>query len=139
MANNYTMFSIAIGMLTDNERTWIRLFHDLSRKEDKSEFNKTFQNIDIESCWGFREEVIGDTWHIYSEESGWPENVCKIIHQFLADNRPGTYVTFTWAETCSKPRPGEFGGGAAFISDTGFGIRTTGDLVGDMVRQWEEG
>jgi hypothetical protein len=69
-------------------------------------------------------------------ESGSPEDVCDVLERFIKDNRPSGYVAFTWADTCSKPRPGEFGGGAAFVSAKGIDIMTTFDTIIKMKRQW---
>lgn len=50
--------------------------------------------------------------HLYAEHSGDPDNVLAFARKCGAEFRlPGKWG-FAWAETCSRLRPGEFGGGA---------------------------
>ena len=45
-------------------------------------------------------------------------SVDYLMQKFLAKWRPDDYLTINWACTCSKPRVGEFGGGATFVTAT---------------------
>jgi hypothetical protein len=53
---------------------------------------------------------------LYTEESGSPERVAHLVQKFLRRFRPKESWSLTYATTCSKPRAGEFGGGAVFIT-----------------------
>ena len=52
----------------------------------------------------------------YAEESGSPDNVAWLVQKFLKRFRPDQCWSLTYAATCSKPRVGEFGGGAVFVT-----------------------
>ncbi len=53
---------------------------------------------------------------LYSEECGHVDRVAHLIQKFLRDFRPHRCWSLTYATTCSKPRVGEFGGGAVFVT-----------------------
>src|SRR6185295_8666734 len=50
------------------------------------------------------------------EDNGNIDQVCHIVQKFLKQFRPNEYWTLTFAATCSKPRAGEFSGGAVFVT-----------------------
>ncbi len=39
-----------------------------------------------------------------------------LVQKFLKQFAPNDSWSLTWATTCSKPRAGEFGGGAVFVT-----------------------
>ena len=45
-----------------------------------------------------------------------PDNVVWLVRKFLKQFRPSECWSMTYAATCSKPRAGEFGGGAVFVT-----------------------
>ena len=53
---------------------------------------------------------------LYTEESGSPERVAHLVQKFLGRFRPNQCFSLTYATTCSKPRAGEFAGGAVFVT-----------------------
>lgn len=55
---------------------------------------------------------------IHSEENGCVDRVAHLVQKFLRQFRPGECWSLTYAGTCSKPRAGEFGGGAVFVTST---------------------
>ena len=69
-------------------------------------------------AWEFQKPA-GDLW-IYSEESGDPHHVGQFVRAFLARFRPKDSWHFTWAETCSRPIVGDFGGGGLFVTAKSF-------------------
>ena len=79
--------------LEDNEQGFCTEFHD---DHDKA-------------GWGHH------LW-LYAEECGDPDNVACLVRKFLKMFRPNDYWVLTYAATCSKPRAGEFGGGAVFVT-----------------------
>ena len=132
MANNYLQFSEAISQLTEEERAWCeaRLRH---LEEALPAFDKDGENensvpgapedepyLSGVMCLGFQwsidREQDGYCLWMYAEESGDVEHVALFAQEFLARFRPHDYFTLTWAETCSKPRIGEFSGGAIFVT-----------------------
>jgi hypothetical protein len=69
-----------------------------------------------------------DFW-IHASESGNLDQVASFISAFLRRFRPTHSWGLTWAETCSKPRIGEFGGGAVFVTATSIALFTAHDWL----------
>ena len=64
---------------------------------------------------------IGDDEHghhlwLYTEEYGEPSRVAHLVQMFLSQFRPHECWSLTYATSCSKPRLGEFAGGALFVT-----------------------
>lgn len=133
MANNYTQFSFIIQNLTPAEQAWTRdwltrlrtiatLIHDeddetplsppLSMKEGEDPLVTTIVSEGLCVDWEIDDEGL---W-IYGEDAGDVEQAATITQRFLAMWRPKQYVTFTWADTCSKMRPDEFSGGGVLVT-----------------------
>ncbi len=53
---------------------------------------------------------------IYADECGDLDRIAHLLQKFLKQFRPGECWALTYSETCSKPRVGEFGGGAMFVT-----------------------
>jgi len=53
---------------------------------------------------------------LYEEEGCNLESPIELIHQFFKKFRPTDYLILSWAETCSKMRVDEFGGGEVLIT-----------------------
>lgn len=51
------------------------------------------------------------TVHIYGTETFQPDPIAHLIHRCCQATLKQGPIGFEWAETCSKPRAGEFGGG----------------------------
>ncbi|NLX98374.1 MAG: hypothetical protein GXY83_19625 [Rhodopirellula sp.] len=58
----------------------------------------------------------GRCLHIYSQDWGSLDGVAHLVQKFLKKFRPKECWSLTWAETCSKPRIGNFGGGWMFVT-----------------------
>lgn len=71
--------------------------------------------------YSFSEDVDEDRgrylW-IYSQEHGYVDRAAHLVQKFLREFRPDQYWSLTYADICSKPRVGEFGGGAVFVTAT---------------------
>jgi hypothetical protein len=145
MAQNYQQFSVAINGLTVEEREWLKKLDKaayaspeclVDPDEDPkdgvalewatfyagtdAEFveivkSNVYDDFGDKAYWG--QSRIGESdWHLYEEESCDLEIVAELIHQFLKRWRPTDTVELSWAETCSKMRVGQFGGGACLIT-----------------------
>ena len=126
MANNYTQFSETIDNLTPEELEWWNKelatnseqyeedYHDWSDDRDRGTVDDAV--IENNSIW-FR-----------AEESGDIDAVVNSVQRFLKAHRPDDYFILTWADSCSRPRVGEFGGGAVFV--------TADDRLWNPVYQW---
>ena len=97
MANNYTDFSFEIYDLTGEELFW------LSERE---------------RC-GFEMHTDVSSVCIYSDGEGDLAEVEELLLVFMQRFRPQGVVGFEFAQTCSKPRVGEFGGGAIVVYGSG--------------------
>ena len=120
------------------EMIWVYGEKEYHEKHVPEEFHKVepdwigyraYRELEDHDCeadgvLGFEHEFTGDDsdedwgrhlW-IYSVEFGDTERVAYVIQKFLQRFRPGECWSMTWAETCSKPRVGEFGGGGVFVT-----------------------
>lgn len=153
MANNYLSFSVQLAVAdgkADEVQTIVKqisdfcnLLSDASHAEElntaplhpvfDSELGKNFVEYirsNEEYYWAVVEvDALLGTLYVYSEEYGNPELVADFIKLLLDYGLivVEEYVLLEWAETCSKPRPGEFGGGACMISRKGIEWRESND------------
>ena len=112
MADNYVQFSEQITKLTTVEKNWLE--NRLTELEEIAENDEAF------GCLGFNYEFsgVGDNFALWFYSDEWAEFTYleQLIKEFLTKFRPTETFSITWAATCSKPRIGEFGGGAMVIS-----------------------
>ena len=85
---------------------------------DNPDYDADFNSLEFE--YAFHDDHdTPDGWGrhlwLYAEESGNPDHVAWLVQKFLQKFRPDQYWSLTWAATCSKPRVGEFSGGAVFV------------------------
>ena len=72
-------------------------------------------------CQGFQAEwykedgEIKALW-IYAEEHGQNDSAAYLVQMFLRQFQPDGCWSLTYSYRCSKPRVGEFGGGAVFVT-----------------------
>jgi len=145
VADSFLQFSEVVANLTDQKEAWlkdqlesIRVFGekeypedavpaDLADKEadwsgvrflrDKPDHDAEWDVLDFEH--GFYDD--GDTgwgrhlW-LYSEGWGGVDDVAWLVQKFLNTFRPHQCWSLTYSTTCSRPRVGEFGGGAVFVT-----------------------
>lgn len=144
MANHYLLFSEALDNLNEAERAWCaaRLHHletvlptfdDVGLNEQEQPCTPEDEPYlssasQLGFQWQLDQEVDSCSLWMYAEESGVAEHVALFAQEFLARFRPRGYFTLTWAATCSKPRIGEFSGGAVFVTAT--------DIVWNGVFSW---
>jgi hypothetical protein len=146
MANNYLEFSAVIERLTAEEEAWLKeqlqpihVFGEKECPEDaipaelaETEADWTGARFlrDKEDCdpqwddrgfeYAFHDDADTNGWgrHLwfYTEEWGDPSNVAWLMQKFLRKFRADQCSSLTYSTTCSKPRVGEFGGGAVFVT-----------------------
>jgi hypothetical protein len=118
MADYWTVFSFAVPLETDDEIAWAHLAVALlkARSEDNVEPSDLEAILPDDDWIGYEAEIDDDGLWIHSEECGQPEHVVPLVQEFLLRFRPQDHVGFSWADTCSKPRIDEFGGGACLIT-----------------------
>lgn len=146
MADNWLQFSEIIAHLTESEEAWlkrqfepIRVFGDKEYAEDalpaeladtepdwsgirflrdKSDHDPAWDYLDFN--YDFHDDHHPGGWGrhmwLYAEEGGDPGGVALLVQKFLKEFRPDQCWSLTYATTCSKPRVGESGGGAIFVT-----------------------
>jgi hypothetical protein len=101
--------------LNRDEADWIgcRAYRDLLGYDPEwgwdVGFEYQFSRDDRDKDWGRH------LW-LYADESGAADRVAHLVQKFLKEFRPDESWSLTWAVSCSKPRVGEFGGGAVFVT-----------------------
>lgn len=129
MANNYMQYSAILYFSQDPEqreieRQWCELVlgeeprKGKPKKEWHAVWDEVLDNMDVEFdlCADIEEDGV---W--FSDESGIADlsQVAHFAQSFLKKfGKPGDYFAMSWAFTCDKPRIGEFGGGAMFVTAT---------------------
>lgn len=120
MANNYVEASFCVDNLTEDELAW---WKKERLRECPEDMDPEDMEVPISYNW-----VIGpvapslpslpegnSVWFSHDESID-IDVAAMVIQRFLKECRPEGSVGFCWAETCSKPRLDEFGGGACFIT-----------------------
>ncbi len=144
MADNYVEFSEVIPQLTDEEQAWLAGQLQTVALIDGQEYAVDQQPVNLaEATWrgprflsqathfddcddgpGFQfrfcPNEAGSPWGrhlwLFSDEYGDLDQVAELVQQFLRRFRPSQSWAMCYAATCSKPRVGEFGGGAVIIT-----------------------
>jgi len=131
MANNYLLFSEELSGLTEEEKNWLEQElkqpdwedEDWSEERIRSWCNE--RDVEEIELWPeFMYDVQKNDeshWSIwfYSDESANLESLISLIVRFFKHFNRDEYFTLSWAHTCSKPRLGEFGGGAVIANKSG--------------------
>ena len=122
MANNYAQFSEMITGLTEEEKAWVTYITGLDCEDTGgnadcvSDLTKLEQELGLSpdelDMWPYFECVImgdNDLW-LYSEEGFLECQLTAFVQAFIRKFRPDYIFSVIGADTCSKPRVGEFGG-----------------------------
>jgi hypothetical protein len=120
MADNYLQFSERLDLATSKEVDWLRGQLEEEPETGRPQFLLDYPDPEEADSCGFEYEFCEDPgdlhlW-IYTEESGTVEHVAHLVQKFLKRFQPDQCWSLTYATTCSKPRAGEFGGGAVFVT-----------------------
>ena len=135
MADNYIEFSEIIGNVTKKETAWIdkipRAFEfeeneKYNADEWKDHFTEALKNQGIklapddsgfEDFPRFEYEIDeSGNWWIHADEQADLGHIVDVVQAFINKFRPDFVFRLTYAETCSRPRVGEFGGGWMVVS-----------------------
>lgn len=141
MADNYQQFSEEIKKLTPKEEKWLRDL--LATPETRESFllearRHVDEEEDLDFSWSFDDdEVEGMGLWVYAEDAGNIEHVVLLVRAFLKKFRPKTCWTLEYADTCSRPRIGAFGGGAVLVTATDAQWLSTSTWRHDQVKKFE--
>lgn len=126
MANNYLQFSFDF-IVPESQRGWVKEVFELGEDANGDDLPEGSPLADIFPEWGEYQELgfcgeiqadDGVCW-IYAEESGNTEQVaCFLLALLDRCYKAGedlNQVGFTYSETCSSMRVGEFSGGAVRV------------------------
>jgi len=135
MAQNTIQFSECIERLTAEEFAWWHAVDRAVENEDGADLSALVDE-------SMADDEIGDmlqgltlllyetsgTVYLYAEEDADVGVVGMLVCAFLRRFRPGDTFYLTWASACSKPRPGEFGGGMLIADKDGWDSLEVGEL-----------
>lgn len=141
MANNYQQATVTPCLPLTDRHKLIRMA--MSHSEPDEIRTLGLEQEDLDFVLGALDEGFGDTplsgvdWadgstsgetYFYVPEGGNVDRLAiflqRVLRDLPADKFP--FVEIEWAETCSKMRQGEFGGGAMFITRDDIQQMTTG-------------
>lgn len=102
MANNYTQFSTMLTGLSPDETAWLleRLKRQETDEDDEDTDPPCLARVEPEGLW------------LYAEEFVELEQLSGILSEFQTRFNRLDAIIVEWADTCSKMRVNEFGGGA---------------------------
>ena len=96
------------------------------------------EDLEYLGCEHLEYQEDGKLW-IGGMESFNPEYVAILLHEWmLAFDIKDRAVSFQYAETCSKPRCDEFGGGAVVVSHSGIEFLHTATWVEQTINELTE-
>jgi hypothetical protein len=127
VADYYTGFSEVIQNLTDEEKEWVEGIPTMCGCDDDikalakalEEYNIVSDAESLDNFPQFTSQIDHNgSWWIstWDEEGANLDHVAWLVQAFIKKFRPDFVFKLTWAEYCSKPRVGEFGGGWLVVS-----------------------
>ena len=144
MANNYTQFSEALDVETDEQKAWLvdwlsppsAGLLDPENEEALAKWAKRrgAEAGDAESWpsfdWSFsgeknyrNEETAPWSLWLHADEGCITDNVANTVQAFFKQFKIDSTFTLTWAETCSSLRVGEFSGGGFIVMPLGKSVK----------------
>lgn len=127
MTSHYTLFAAAVPCATSSQEVWARELMEALERMDYEDWKPEDREL-IKEALGLEEDGLDDVWGVpgwdivngdfflHSDEAANTELTALILQAFIIKHIPNHTMSFSWAYTCSSPRPGEFGGGACYIS-----------------------
>ena len=110
MADYFTHFSCALDVVTaDNAARALELYRHFSDKLEIEEQTPGFVLVTTPT-----DGQPGLLW-IYDDDTGDTDHVLAFVSELVPLLGLTGLWGFEWSHTCSKPRPGAFGGGALVI------------------------
>jgi 3-deoxy-D-manno-octulosonic-acid transferase len=116
MADNYVQFSEMITGLNKKEKDWLeKEYKDRRDQSFENDFAYPEEGADFELIVEKETNRKYSAW-LHADEFGDVVHVAELVHEFLKKFRPKDVFSLTYSETCSKPRLGEFSGGAIVVT-----------------------
>lgn len=154
MANNYLQFSTEISELTVKETEWLKELLDtlscvnecdISSEESVNDFRDRYYNVEEallilgeEETFdvSYSESDVNHTLWLYAEESGNIYQAGTLIQEFLKKFRITQTHLLSWADTCSKMRIDQFGGGTMLITADFIYMQPDHMMMGEMANKY---
>ena len=144
MANSYTHFSEELELKNEEEVKWM--------KERFAERRRSFEGAHgavtllegeeaealscCESMADFEIDFSGNLVTFFAEESGNLDDVASLVQEYLQKFDLARCWAIAEAHGCSKPRAGEFGGAACFVTADGIRWMSTSGWVHVQATAW---
>ena len=163
MANNYTQFSAELQLDNEDQCEWFHYLLNLNdhiddyvveneveyddEEDAKNDFidqvNSTYGiklcAEDIDDAYpNFQYKLQKDSLWVYAEEDGNINMIGKMVQAFFNTFRPDGIFYLTYADTCSKMRIDEFGGGAMVVTAKKIDYFSTNDFVNEKLKEHKE-
>ena len=142
MADNYLQFSERLDLATSAEADWLRHQLEEDPETGRPRFLLDFPDPEEADCCGFEYEFHEDASGVYlwihAEDSGTVEHVAHLVRKFLKRFHPDQCWSLSYATTCSKPRCGEFSGGAVFVTAAEIRWQSAYDFVEQQRAAFEQ-
>lgn len=129
MANNYSRFSAEVQDLKQEEYEWLVKILTVDPEDlEKDELAAFLEEVGIDSDdleWGwppfdYQFENDGHSLWYYAEECFNVDAVGAFLHSLMSRFEREGRIVLTWADTCSKMRIDEFGGGILVATKDGW-------------------
>lgn len=140
MATNYVLFSEGFKVNPSPELgEWIRCASGYgdpgtqwATARDPRAFDAPWREDNYPQCYI---HFDGSAILVYSEDGGSVEHAVALVQALWQTFGPhdDTWGKIEWAETCSKARPGEFGGGCVVFNEHEAHWRSTGESVRRLI------
>lgn len=146
MANSYTSFATAVTVTTNPDLVieeyglLVERWNDHDPEEPAPDLEEALGGVDDDYAWyGTLPAMflIGEAAVGVADDAGEGDVdlVCRVVQWLQRNHGAPAEVFIEWAFTCSKSRPGEFGGGAARITPDSVTTITTGaEVIADLLR-----
>jgi hypothetical protein len=139
MADNYLQFSEQIDKLTDEEIEWLE---DILRERDWEKaceaLNSNEEEMEMWPDFAWALNRGSRTFWVFTETCGSLDQIIALTKTFLSKFRPTSYFYITYAETSSKMRIGEFGGGAIFVTANSIDYVNAAAWVGEKIEAFKK-
>lgn len=134
MADYYLQFSETLDELTPEEEQWLHEQFAGDPDTGCPVFLLDYEDRDADDTdyhFGMSFDGQGDSRHLwlYADGHGDVGRVAHLVQKFLKQFRPDESWSLGYATTCSKPRVGEFGGGAVFVTARDIRWRNVDDII----------
>lgn len=153
MANNYLQFSESLELKNPEEKEWFRRYLDAVDRDSEEHWGRAGTPLtEASRFWddlckehdcevlSFNVDIRDTHVSFVAEEGGNPDEVAKWVQHFFKEMRPTgkDFFTLSWAETCSKMRTGEFGGGALCVTKDTMEYMSSWSFIEEMTLKYDK-